>query len=158
MKEILTDFNYTCLIHDSCVFIKRNPDTGKVIIVVVYVDDILFIGNDKDEIQKILTHVESRVTAMTTMGEVTRYIGVEISRDRVNHTISLSQQPYIDKIVQSNEVHDKSAKPIPMQPQADYNSPGDGTNPPIQKQVGEFRFLADRTRPDIQSCCRDIGI
>ena len=138
VKEILTDFNYTCLIHDSCVFIKRNPDTGKVIIVVVYVDDILFIGNDKDEIQKILTHVESRVTAMTTMGEVTRYIGVEISRDRVNHTISLSQQPYIDKIVQSNEVHDKSTKPIPMQPQADYNSPGDGTNPPIQNQVGEF--------------------
>ncbi len=109
----------TCLIHDSCIFIKRNLDTGKVIIVVVYVDDILFIGNDKDEIQKILTHVESRVTVMTTMGEVTRYIGVEISRDRVNHTISLSQQPYIDKIVQSNEVHDKSAKPIPMQPQAD---------------------------------------
>jgi hypothetical protein len=157
VKEILTDFNYTCLIHDSCVFIKRNPDTGKVIIVVVYVDDILFIGNDKDEIQKILTHVESRVTAMTTMGEVTRYIGVEISRDRVNHTISLSQQPYIDKIVQSNEVHDKSAKPIPMQPQADYNSPGDGTNPPIQKQVGEFRFLADRTRPDIQAAVGILG-
>ena len=84
---------YTCLIHDSCVYIKRNPDTGKAIIVVVYVDDILFIENDKDEIQKILTHVDSRVTAMTTMGEVTRYI-------------------------QSNEVHDKSAKPIPMQPQA----------------------------------------
>ncbi len=115
VKEILTDFNYTCLIHDSCIFIKRNPDTGKVIIVVVYVDDILFRANDKDEIQKILTHVESRrVTAMTTMGEVTRCIGVEISRDRVNHTISLSQQPYIDKIVQSNEVHDKSAKPIPI--------------------------------------------
>jgi hypothetical protein len=79
VKEILTDFDYTCLIHDSCVFIKRTPDTGKVIIVVVYVDDILFIGNDKDEIQQILTHVESRVTAMTTMGEVTRYIGVEVS-------------------------------------------------------------------------------
>jgi hypothetical protein len=45
---------HACLIHDSCVFIKRNPDTGKVVIVVVYVDDILFIGNDKDEIQKIV--------------------------------------------------------------------------------------------------------
>ena len=62
------------------------------------------------------------------MGEVTKYIGVKISRDRVNHTISLSQQPYIDKIVHSNAVHDESAKPIPMQPQVDYNSPGDGTN------------------------------
>ena len=67
-------FDYICLIHDSCVFIKRNKDTGKVIIVVVYVDDILFIGNDRDEIQWILTHVESRVTAMSTMDEVTRYI------------------------------------------------------------------------------------
>ena len=40
---------------------------------------------------------------------------------------------------------------------ADYNSPGDGTNPPIQKQVGEFRFLADRTRPDIQTAVGILG-
>ena len=111
---------------------KRNLDTGKTVIVVVYVDDILFIGDDKAEIQEILlTHVASRVTAMTTMGEVTRYIGVEIKRDRVNHTLSLSQQPFIDKIVQNNDVGEKSAIPIPMQPQADYNTPGDGKYPPI---------------------------
>ena len=157
VKEILTDFKYVCLIHDACVFIKRNLETGKVVIVVVYVDDILFIGDDKEEIQEILTHVASRVTAMTTMGEVTRYIGVEIKRDRVNHTLSLSQQPFIDKIVQNNEVGEKSAIPIPMQPQADYNTPGDGTYPPIQKQVGEFRFLADRTRPDIQAAVGILG-
>ena len=157
VKEILTDFKYVCLIHDACVFIKRNPETGKVVIVVVYVDDILFIGDDKAEIQEILHHVESRVTAMTTMGEVTRYIGVEITRDRVNHTLSLSQQPFIDKIVKNNEVGEKSAKPIPMQPQADYNTLGDGTNPPIQKQVGEFRYLADRTRPDIQAAVGILG-
>eukprot|EP01035_Chromulina_nebulosa_P025366 gene25366-33109_t len=157
VKEILTDFKYVCLIHDACVFIKRNPDTGKVVIVVVYVDDILFIGDDKAEIQEILTHVESRVTAMTTMGEVTRYIGVEIKRDRVNHTLSLSQQPFIDKIVKNNDGGEKSAIPIPMQPQADYNTPGDGSNPPIQKQVGEFRFLADRTRPDIQAAVGILG-
>lgn len=35
--------------------------------------------------------------------------------------------------------------------------PGDGTNPPIQKQVGEFRFLADRTRPDIQTAVGILG-
>jgi hypothetical protein len=44
-----------------------------------------------------------------------------------------------------------------MQPQADYNTPGDGTYPPIQKQVGEFRFLADRTRPDIQAAVGILG-
>jgi hypothetical protein len=44
-----------------------------------------------------------------------------------------------------------------MQPQSDYNSPGDGTNPPIQKQVGEFRFLADRTSPDIQAAVGILG-
>ena len=56
-----------------------------------------------------------RVTAMTTTGEVTRYIGVEIRRDRVNHTLSLSQQPLIDKIVvKNNEVSEKSPKPIPI--------------------------------------------
>jgi hypothetical protein len=59
LYELKQAGEHTCLIHDSCVFIKRNPDTGKVLIVVVYVDDILFIGNDKDGIQKILTHVES---------------------------------------------------------------------------------------------------
>ena len=157
VKEILIDFKYLCLVHDACVFIKRDLETGKITIVVVYVDDILFIGNNADEIQRILTHVESRVTALTTMGEVTRYIGVEIQRDRKNHTLSLSQQPYIDKIITSNQVNDKSAKPIPMQPQADYNPSEEGIFPPIQKQVGEFRFLADRTRPDIQTAVGILG-
>jgi len=145
------------MIHDACIFFKRNTETGKITIIVVYVDDILFIGNDKVEIDAILSHVESSVTALTTMGEVTRYIGVEIKRDRVNHTLSISQQPYIDKIISNNDVNDKGAKPIPMNPQADYNTAGDGSIPPIQKQVGEFRFLADRTRPDIAAAVGILG-
>jgi hypothetical protein len=156
VKEILTGYSYHCMIHDACIFFRRNAETGKITIVVVYVDDILFIGDDKPEIEAILLHVKNSVTALTTMGEVTRYIGVEIKRDRVNHTISLSQQPYIDKIVTANNINE-DYKPIPMNPNADYNSKGDGTIEPIQKQVGEFRFLADRTRPDIAAAVGILG-
>ena len=83
-----------------------------------------------------------------------------IKRERVAHTISLSQQPYIEKVVRSNEISQDlhSEKfPIHMSDTVDYATLGDGTVPPIQDKVGQFRFLPDRTRPDIATAVGIIG-
>ena len=67
------------------------------------------------------------------MGEVKRYIGVDIKRDRVAHTISLSHQPYIEKIIKSNSIPVNSESvSIPMSDTADFATLGDGTVPAIQ--------------------------
>ena len=149
---------YKRLIHDQCIYIKRDNETGAVSIICCYVDDILFMGNCPTEISSTIKHFRSQVTNLTEMGEVKRYIGVDIKRDRVAHTISLSQQPYIDKIIKSNSIpEDSESVPIPMSDTVDYATLGDGSQPLIQDKVGQFRFLPDRTRPDIATAVGILG-
>ena len=125
--------HYKRLIHDQCIYIKRDKETGAVTIICCYVDDILFMGNCPTEIQSTIKHFRSQVTNLTEMGEVKRYIGVDIKRDRVAHTISLSQQPYIEKIIKSNSIPaDSESVPIPMSDTVDYATLGDGSQPLIQ--------------------------
>ena len=91
------------------------------------------------------------------MGEVKRYIGVDIKRDLERHTITLSQKPYIDKFVDETLLEKKSSKPIPMSDQIDYSKTGDGTIEPIQDKVGQIRYLADKCRPDILTTAGILG-
>ena len=44
-----------------------------------------------------------------------------------------------------------------MSDTADFATLGDGTVPPIQDKVGQFRFLPDRTRPDIATAVGVLG-
>ena len=158
IDQIFKGEGYKRLVHDQCVYIKRDMETGSVTIICCYVDDILFMGNNPTEINSTIQHFRSQVTNLTEMGEVKRYIGVDIKRDRVAHTISLSQQPYIEKIIKSNSIPENSESvSIPMSDTADFATLGDGTVPPIQDKVGQFRFLPDRTRPDIATAVGVLG-
>ncbi len=60
-------------------------------------------------------------------------------RDRVAHTISLSEQLYIEKNMRSNEIsqdlHSEKV-PIHMSYTVEYTTLGDGTVPSIQDKVG----------------------
>jgi hypothetical protein len=79
VKRILLADGYTCLKHDKCIFIKRDIDTEEVTIVIVYVDDILYIGNSQNQITQSIHHFRKNVTEITDMGNVTRYIGIDIT-------------------------------------------------------------------------------
>ncbi len=111
--------------------------------------------NNPSEIDATIKHFSAQVTNLTVMGEVKRYIGVDIKRDGVAHTISLSQQPYIEKVMRSNEIsqdlHSENV-PIPMSDTVDYAILGDGSVPQIQDKVGQFRFL-----PDIATAVSILG-
>ena len=51
---------YTRLIHDQCIFIKRDVETGAVTIICIYVDDILFMGNNPSEIEATIKHFRAQ--------------------------------------------------------------------------------------------------
>ena len=149
--------NFTRLKHDQCVYIKRDLDTGEVTIIVCYVDDILFFGNSPATSQSMLDHLVANVTNLTEMDEVKRFIGVDIKRDLQRHTISLSQEPYIEKFLKETLKEAKVSKSIPMSDNVDYSKSGDGTVKPIQDKVGQLRYLADRTRPDLLTAVGMLG-
>jgi hypothetical protein len=158
LNEKITDFGFTRCIHDQCVYHLRDQETGVITFIVVYVDDVLFIGNSPTMIESVIDHLISQFTKLTIMGEITRYIGIDIKRNMTAHTIELSQKPYIDKYIQEHPLDPKAGpKHIPLPTSIDYTTKGDFDVPPIMDKVGSLRFLADRTRPDILTAVGAIG-
>ena len=78
----------------------HNVETSESGIVVLWVDDIIVTGNSRVIIDRIIKHIEDHVTAMSNMGEISRYIGLDITRDRVKHTLVLIQVPYIKSVIE----------------------------------------------------------
>ena len=65
---------------------------------VLYVDDILIIGNDILTLQSVKTWLGS-CFSMKDLGEATYILGVKIYRDRSRRLLGLSQGTYIDKVL-----------------------------------------------------------
>ena len=81
---------------EPCVYKKTSG--SEVIFLVLYVDDILLIGNDVSVLQfvKILL---SKNFSMKDLGEARYILGIKIYRDRSKRLLSLSQSTYIDKML-----------------------------------------------------------
>mmetsp|Transcript_15914 Transcript_15914/g.26681 ORF Transcript_15914/g.26681 Transcript_15914/m.26681 type:complete len:162 (-) Transcript_15914:46-531(-) len=58
---------YTRSKYDQCVYIKRDPETGSVIFAIVYVDDIIFVGNDEAEIDASIEFFASEFRKLTEL-------------------------------------------------------------------------------------------
>jgi hypothetical protein len=65
---------------------------------VLYVDDILSIGNDILILEAVKSSLKRRFS-MKDLGETTYILGIKIYRDRSRMLIGLSQDTYIDKIL-----------------------------------------------------------
>jgi hypothetical protein len=44
-----------------------------------------------------------------------------------------------------------------LKPSFDVNAKGDGFNQPIHEEIGQFRYLADHTRPDLLASVSIMG-
>jgi hypothetical protein len=151
------NLGFTRLAHDRCVYIKRDVITSAVTVIVVYVDDILFTGNDQNQIDLVLDYLSEQFTKITDITVLTKYIGVEIERDFDNHTIYVSQKLYTQQYVDSNVSVSSNPKPIPLSDSIDYVTKGDFTIAPIHDHVGKLRYLADRVRPDLLTSVGILG-
>ena len=149
------DMKYYRTAHDTCVYVYYDSTTGDRVIAIVYVDDILFFGKDKVIIDKHIQYLIDHITKLTESDIVDRYIGVDIKRDLEQHTITLSQKPYMQQYVQANVPGEMQSKDIPLPPTVDYETKGN--EPPIQDKVGQLRFLADRTKMEIAAGVGILG-
>ena len=74
---------------------------------VLYVDDILLIGNDVGMLSSVKVWL-SKTFFMKDLGEVSYVLGIKIYRDRSRRLIGLSQSLYIDKVL--NRFHMENSK------------------------------------------------
>ena len=156
---ILNDF--IMIDEDHCVYIKRSKD--KFIIMSLYVDDILIAGNSKEYVNELKGWLSSNFE-MKNMDEAAYNLGVKISRDRSKKLLSLSQEPYINKILERIQMQNSkpidtliakgeglSRKMYPKTPQEEEYM----KKVPYTSAVGSLMYAMMCTRPDI---CFDVGM
>ena len=79
-----------------CVYRKSSGD--KITFLVLYVDDILLIGNDVGMLTSVKVWL-SQQFSMKDLEEASYILGLRLYRDRSKRIIGLSQSVYIDKII-----------------------------------------------------------
>ena len=75
---------------------------------ILYVDDILLIGNDIEFLDSIKGYL-NKSFSMKDLGEATYILGIKIYRDRSRRLIRLSMSTYLDKILKEFKM-DQSKK------------------------------------------------
>ncbi len=94
--EAVKTFNFIQNIDELCVYKKTSG--SMITFLVLYVDDILLIGNDLGMLTSVKTWLSSTFS-MKDLGEATYILGIRIYRDRPKRVIGLSQSLYLQKVL-----------------------------------------------------------
>ena len=148
---------YTRSQFDHCVYFRKLQD-GTFVYLLLYVDDMLIASKNKREIDRLKAQLSSEFE-MKDLGEAKKILGMEIKRDKVKGTISLTQTQYLKKVLQRFGINDK-AKPVstPLAPHFKLSalmSPSTEcereqmNHIPYANAVGALMYAMVCTRPDI---------
>ena len=96
---------------DHCVYSKQVGDN--FINIVLYVDDMLLIGNNKDVIKEVKSQLSSKFD-MKYLDAANFILGMEIRRDRANKMISLNQRKYVETVLQRFNMQESKPIKVPI--------------------------------------------
>lgn len=83
-------------LHEPCLYTWRQE--GKVVVLVLYVDDIPLAGNDTAELEETKKYL-NQVFIMKDLGEPKSFLGMEIQRDREEKRLIIDQPKYINTML-----------------------------------------------------------
>ena len=88
----LRDMGYYQCYNDHALLIKRGT-SGKVSILLVYIDDIIITGDDK-EANLLLSQRLAQLFEVKSLGRMRYFLGIEVAYSKTS--IFISQHKYID--------------------------------------------------------------
>ena len=94
--EIIKTYGFEQNVDGPCVFVYVKEKN--VVFLVLYVDDIILIGNDVETLSNVKKWLAEQFQ-MKYLGEESYILGIQIIRDRKNKLLALSQASYIDKVL-----------------------------------------------------------
>jgi hypothetical protein len=112
--HITNDLLFNRCVSDTCVYTKTSQ-TGRQIILGVFVDDIVHLYHKADEAEvSALKATFMKQFKMTDKGDAEWILGMKIVRDRSQRYISITQPLYIEEILQTFGMEDCKPKRTPM--------------------------------------------
>jgi hypothetical protein len=132
--------------HEHTLFVKQ--DGEKILIVSLYVDDLIYTGNDLDMFENFKNSMKKKF-AMTDLGKMRYFLGVEVSQG--DHGIFISQQKYIKEILSrfGMEVCNMVCSPIVPGNRLTKDESGKSVDSTKYKQIVGCLMYLLATRPDL---------
>ena len=132
---------------DHTLFIKTG-DGGKILIVSLYVDDLIFTGNDESMFVKFKNSMKLEFD-MTDLGKMKYFLGVEVLQN--SEGIYISQRKYAKEVLERFGMEKSNSVKSPIVPgdRLTKNEGGVKVDATKYKQlVGSLMYLT-ATRPDL---------
>ncbi|KAH9752597.1 hypothetical protein KPL71_014753 [Citrus sinensis] len=154
--SFIMSLGYNRLSLDHCAYYKRFEDND-FIILLLYVDDMLVAGPNKDRVQELKAQL-AREFEMKDLGPANKLLGMQIYRDRNSRKIWLSQKNYLKKILRRFNMQDYKSISTSLPVNFKLSSSMCPTNEaerremsrvPYASAVGSLMFAMICTRPDI---------
>ena len=128
-----------------------------IIILVIHVDDCVITGSSRQLIADYKAKFNTRY-ALTDLGPVSWLLGLKVTRNRENRTISLSQTAYINTMLDRFALTDAKPYRSPMVPGIIYSKDDSPSSPqeaarmekaPYREAIGSLMYASIATCPDI---------
>ena len=111
-NSFMADHRYSKTASDHYVFVKKFCDDN-FIILLLYIDDMLTVGHDIQKIEGFKRDL-SKSFAMKDLGSAKQILGMRITRDRKNGKLWLSQQRYIEKVLERFNMSNSKSISTPL--------------------------------------------
>jgi len=139
---------------DSNLYVKI--DNKRLLILVVYVDDIIFGSNEEDMSQKF-SLVMQKEFEISMLGELTYFLGLQVQKNKDG--VFLSQTKYLKQILKKYGMEDSKPVCTPMVTGCSLSANDESTavhKPTYRPMIGSLLYLTG-TRPNIMHAVGIVG-
>jgi len=164
INKFLLDFGFTANSADPTLY--RLQRGTSVLLMSLYVDDGAIGSNDAFLLKEFLDALSTKYD-LSDKGELEWHLGIKIDHDLEAGTISLSQEAYVDSVLERFGMTDANTCATPMVPHTYLSKHDCPAEPDVktvkyyQQLLGSLQYLACATRPDIamavNSCCQFLS-
>ena len=135
----------------------KKTSGSTIVFLVLYMDDILLIGNDIPMLQSVKVWL-SKQFSMKDLGEASYILGIKIYRDRSRRMLGLSQSRYIDQVLKRFSMEGSKRGYLPIGHGIHLSKKMSPKTPeernrmssiPYASAVGSIMYAMLCTRPDV---------
>jgi len=150
IDKFLTDNRFQRLKSNNCIYTYDND-----LILTIYVDDILLFSKDISKLEQVKKLLMSKYE-VRDLGIVSYLLGISISF--TEQTMKLSQEKYIQKLINEYGMNECKSAKTPIEPglklskcdsYSNESEIEEMKNVPYRQLVGSLMYIALATRPDI---------
>ncbi|CAH2100381.1 unnamed protein product [Euphydryas editha] len=158
IHNVLCNNSFVQSKNEPCVYYIRTQDD--FVIVSLYVDDCyLFYSKDSQCKNKLLEVLKTEFN-IKNLGPIQNYLGIRVTRDRKNKTLTLDQSVYVKSILNRFNMLDCKPVSTPMVPSNKLQKESeclDDEQYKYRQLIGSLMYLSVCTRPDIAFTCSQLS-